>query len=211
MHCNFACLVFTHELHFCPTMPSPVTFSKRPVAMFDSMVGVTATFNYVSYAISLRDCWYNKCMHSLFLMTTRVMYAFSYTSGSAAIIDALQNLDYLGQETHTDDALNVARTQVFGQAGDRPAVLNVVVIISDGQPFPPSRRQPTVNQAADLQRIATSFAIGVTNEIDSGILRLLSSNPRELNRNYFTTPDFDELENNLQPLLTSVCQTSERK
>ncbi len=141
----------------------------------------------------------------------RVLCVFSYTTGSAAVIRALSNLDYLGQETYTDDALNVARTQVFGKAGDRKEFANIVVVISDGPPWPLSRRQPTVNQASDLQRIATVFAIGITSEIDVGILSLISSSPRELNRNYFITPDFDELENILQPLLSSACQASECK
>ncbi len=144
-------------------------------------------------------------------MTMRMLCACSYTPERAGVINGLSNSDYLGQEMHTDDALNVARTQVFGQAGDRPTIANIVVVISDGQPWPPSRRQPTVNQALDLQRIATVFAIGITPEIDVGILRLLSSSPRVLNRNYFITPDFDELENILQPLLASACPTNRCK
>ncbi len=123
------------------------------------------------------------------------------------MLDTVSRLEYRGGETHTNDALDQARNSVFGQAGDRPNVLNVVIIITDGVPFPDFRRTPTINSAASLQSISTIFAIGITELIDVNLLSLLSSQPRVMDVNYFTSPDFEQLELSLQPILRSVCAT----
>ena len=82
-----------------------------------------------------------------------------------------------------------------------------MIIVTDGVPFPANLRDPTIESAAQLQRIATTFAVGITNQIDVELLSFLSSVPRLQNVNYFTSPDFDELEASLVPLLASVCET----
>ena len=47
------------------------------------------------------------------------------------------SLDYPGGNTATMDGLDMARTEVFGQAGDRSDVRNVAVVITDGIPTIP--------------------------------------------------------------------------
>ena len=80
-------------------------------------------------------------------------------------------------------------------------------MVTDGVPFPANLRQPTIDSAESLQQIATMFAVGITDSIDPDLLARLSSQPRELDRNYFTSPNFAELEASLVPLLASVCET----
>ncbi len=129
----------------------------------------------------------------------------SYTSGADSILNTIRSLEYTGGETHTDDAVNQATRVVFGQDGDRPNATNVAIIITDGMPYPPDRRRKTITNVESLQSIATTFAIGITDETDDNLLMLLSSRPRELNVNYFTAPNFTQLKDNLQPVLSSVC------
>ncbi len=130
---------------------------------------------------------------------------FSYLDGQSVIERTIDELPYQMGTTSTDEALSQARNEIFGHPGDRVNVLNVVIIITDGVPFPDARRQPTINAATDLQRVATMFSVGITNNIDMRLLSLLSSHPRLPNRNYFSTLDFDELDRQLLPLLESVC------
>ncbi len=94
---------------------------------------------------------------------------------------------------------------MFGRAGDRPNVTNVVIIITDGLPNT-ELRNATLEAARDLQEIATMFAVGITDEIDEDVLRNLSSQPRILKQNYFTSANFSILVNNLEPLLDSFCR-----
>ncbi len=131
----------------------------------------------------------------------------SYTSGADSILNTIRSLEYTGGQTHTGDAVNQAIMEVFGQDGDRPNATNVAIIITDGVPNPNSQRRDAIINVETLQSIATTFAIGITHEIDDNLLMLLSSRPRELNVNYFTAPNFTQLKENLQPILSRVCVT----
>ncbi len=117
-------------------------------------------------------------------------------------------MEYRGGTTSTNSALDQARTDVFQSDGDRPQVLNIVIIVTDGVPFPNFLRQPTIEAARQLQTIATSFAVGITDSIDEDLLKLLSSEPRQRDQNYFMTPNFEQLEEKLVPLLSIVCPVS---
>ncbi len=124
---------------------------------------------------------------------------------------AVRNLQFTGGETYTNQALDQARDMLRpGRPGYRPSVQQIVIIVTDGVPNPGNLRQPAINSGSDLQRLAKCFAIGITDEIDFGILALLSSPPRQPGVSYFTSPDFEALENNLRPLLESVCTTEGR-
>ncbi len=123
------------------------------------------------------------------------------------MLNAIRSLEYTGGVTHTDAALNQAISDVLGQAGDRPDVTNVVIIITDGVPNPTDRRRNTVLAAEALHTLATTFAIGITDKTDDNLLMLVSSRPRLLDVNYFTAPNFVQLKENLQPVLRSVCVT----
>ncbi len=132
--------------------------------------------------------------------------------GSLSVLEAVNDLRYTGGETHTNDALDLVIRDLLrpGRPGYRPSVPHVVIILTDGVPVPVDRRQPTINSGADVQQIATCFAIGVTDEVDLGILALLSSTPRIFNQNYFSSPNFDALNQTLQPVLESVCRNTTR-
>lgn len=44
----------------------------------------------------------------------------------------LFQIQYPGGTTRTDLALDLVRTQVYGQSGDRPNITDVVVVFTDG-------------------------------------------------------------------------------
>ena len=56
----------------------------------------------------------------------------------------------------------MARDQCFSPAnGDRPNVRNIAIMITDGLPYPPSRRQPAIDMARSLREKGVSvIAIG---------------------------------------------------
>ncbi len=137
---------------------------------------------------------------------------YSYTQGPGFILNQINGLTYIGGETRTDEALRITRMEVVGRLGDRPRVENLVILITDGIPYPDSRRDPSVTEAGLLQAVAKMVSVGITDLIDANLLRLFSSPPQEMDKDYYTSPDFETLEQNvLENLLREVCpETVER-
>ena len=78
------------------------------------------------------------------------------------------------------EALLQTRLQCFNSTtGDRPGVDNLVIIVTDGVPFPIERLEPAIHEAATLRDTGvTIIAIGVTDEIDEDFLKEMSSFPQ---------------------------------
>ncbi len=123
-------------------------------------------------------------------------FALDEFPDAESVKNAILSIDYIGQITNTAGGFRVAREQCFNRAnGDRPDVQNLAVIITDGQPFPTNNVPLALEEARRLQGAGvTMTSIGVTNVINEDLLRQFSSPPQELNRNYFTAPDFTYLE-----------------
>ena len=122
--------------------------------------------------------------------------------------DAIMRTRYPGANTNTSGGLYVARTQLFNvNNGDRPNVPNLLIAITDGKSTFDNDR--TIPIAEDLQRDGVNIvAVGITNSVDENELRGISSQPQVENRNYFTSPDFQQLENIIENLLASACVVS---
>ncbi len=55
----------------------------------------------------------------------------------------------------------MAREQCFNSAnGDRPGVRNLLVTVTDGVPFPPNRRQPTIEEAKTIRDSGITMIAG---------------------------------------------------
>jgi len=121
-------------------------------------------------------------------------------SGLAAIA-------YMGQTTNTPEALIQTRLQCFSAAtGDRPDVNNLAIIVTDGVPFPPTRRDPAIAEAAALRDSGvTMIAIGVTDVIDPDFLKEMSSPPQMEDQNFFTATDFSALEGITTSVVEGTC------
>ena len=96
--------------------------------------------------------------------------------------------------------------QEFGQVdtGDRPNVPNVAIFITDG---PASRdTQYTIPYAQEArQRNITIFGVGITSAVNETEVKLISSEPQEVDKSYFMTPNFHRLASVIDPLLAQVC------
>ena len=90
--------------------------------------------------------------------------------------EAIRNIPYLAQTTNTPEALYQADLQCFSAAnGDRPDADNMIIIGTDGNPFPELRKAPALRVARDLLNKGVKIAsIGVTDNVDEDFLQALS-------------------------------------
>ena len=109
----------------------------------------------------------------------------------------------LGQTTNTPEAFRVADTECFSAAnGDRDDADNVIIIATDGVPFPPFRRNTALAEARRLKEKGIKIAaVGITPAIDDEFLSGISSG-----NNHFPVTEFAELQDVKDPLLNQLCQ-----
>ena len=145
----------------------------------------------------------------VFSETVELVFSLDRYDDVRRVQEAIENIAYMGQTTNTPEALIQARNQCFNPAtGDRPNVLNLAIIVTDGVPFPASRRTPAIDAASQLRNAGiTMVAIGVTNNIDVEFLKAMSSEPQEEGENYFTAIDFRELNTIRNTVVENTCQS----
>lgn len=99
-------------------------------------------------------------------------------NNKTALLEAIRQLPYIAGETNTSGALAVMRTRVFNaEVGDRPDVPNVGIVISDGRATNTSAVGPEIGRVHGSN--ITTYAIGVTDQIDESSLQQLASEPKE--------------------------------
>ncbi len=96
--------------------------------------------------------------------------------------------------------------EVFRQGGIRGNARRVGIVITDSQPTISVDLADDEAQAAQDEGI-DMYAVGVTNSVNANTLEYLSSQPRILNQNYFTSADFGQLCTIVNRLLSKVCET----
>ncbi len=98
------------------------------------------------------------------------------------INQAILNINYIGGQTNTPEALIVTREQCFSASnGDRRNSDNLAIMVTDGLPFPTNRRQPALDQARRLKNFGVFLVpVGITDTIDEDFLRDISSPPQVL-------------------------------
>ena len=118
---------------------------------------------------------------------------------------AVQSLNHLGGQTNTGKALHVTRTQCFARTyGERQNVPNIAIVMTDG--LPTVVNYNTNFEATMLKRESTVLAVGITENVETRLLKDISSFPQKENQNYFTTPDFSDLRGILNVLVTETCK-----
>ena len=106
-----------------------------------------------------------------------------------------------GGKTNIAGALELTNMEILQEIrGDRPQVSNVCLLISDGRPN--VRENETEAQANLLKNKCTLVTIGIGNNIDSTLLNDISTGGL-----YFPVADFSQLENELDNLVTVVCNS----
>ena len=121
--------------------------------------------------------------------------------------EAIRNVPYLGQTTNTPEAFRQAYIQCFNASnGDRDDADNVIIIVTDGVPFPYERRNPALIAARRLKDNGIKITtIGVTGSVDENFLRGISSGD-----NYFLVTDFDQLQSQRRQISEEICEMSVR-
>ncbi len=132
----------------------------------------------------------------VFSDNARLVFPLNRYFTAEGVKSGLGSIAYIGQRTNTPEALRVTRQQCFHENnGDRPGVNNLAIIVTDGYPYPDSRKPETVTEAQLLRSSGVKMvAVGISNQIDENMLRQLSSMPQQRGRDYFTTADFVTLD-----------------
>ena len=118
---------------------------------------------------------------------------------------AILTTRYPGANTNTSGGLYRARVDLFNpNNGDRPNVPNLAIIITDGKST--FDNDKTIPIAEDLRNDGVFLvAVGITNSVDENELKAISSLPQQRDLNYFTSPDFRQLEGIIDNILSSAC------
>lgn len=123
-------------------------------------------------------------------------------SNTNDVIGALDRMGYIGGRTNLAEALDLARTDVFGGVGNRPDAKDIAVVITDG--IPNERVFDTIPAADRLKtQDVTIVAVGVTDLIDENELRAIASSYNDV----ILTPSFDTLNNEIATLTARACLT----
>ena len=144
----------------------------------------------------------------VFSEDVRLVFPLDRYPNAAEVQNAILGIPYMGQTTNTPEALIQTRNQCFNPAtGDRPDVINLAIIVTDGLPFPSSRRDPAIAEAAALRNTGvTMIAIGITSVIDEDFLKEMSSPPQVENQNYFAATSFDALQSIRRTVVEGTCE-----
>ena len=107
---------------------------------------------------------------------------------------------------NTPEAFRVAGTQCFNAAnGDRDDVDNVIIIATEGIPYPTGRRNSATTEAMKLRDKGVRIAfVGFGNNVDRGFLSDISSKD-----SYFKATDFSEVDEIKASLLDQLCLSLE--
>ena len=123
-----------------------------------------------------------------------------YTTKSQ-VFDAIEQIPYRHGSTNTADALKVMKKMFTPEYGDRPAVKNIAIVVTDGVSNINARR--TIPEAESAKALGIHiYAIGIgladTRELDG-----IASLPVEENR--FIVKDFSELSTLSKRIFLTVC------
>ena len=142
----------------------------------------------------------------------RVAFTLQTHTSKIAVENAVLGVEYLGSKTDTSAALRLARTGIFQQnLGDRPNVVNAIIILTDGESTsdPPDTVQ--VAQSLRVDDFTNIYTIGITNNVIESEIRQMSglrgtATPGVLGTHYFLSPTFTFDEALVRSISQSVCR-----
>ena len=147
----------------------------------------------------------------VFSNQARLEFALNAYDNNQDVSDAILDINYIGGETNTLEALVQTRTQCFNPSnGDRRNVDNLAIMVTDGVPNPSSLRQPAIEEARRLRDAGTLMvSVGITDVIDQAFLKEMSSPPQILGTNYFNASNFAALAEIRKVVVEGTCETTE--
>jgi len=101
-------------------------------------------------------------------------YLSNFTD-TQSLVNAVESIPYCGGNTNTTGGLRLTRTEIFNTAkGDRPRVLNVIVLITDGIP---TRETDILDEEVRLIKSldVRIVGVGVTNKVSECVAVLLNN------------------------------------
>ena len=123
-------------------------------------------------------------------------------SNTADVSRALNRMSYIGGRTNLAEGLDLARTDLFNNVGNRPEAKDIAIVITDG--IPNERVYDTIPAADRLKaQGVTIVAVGVTDLIDEDELRAIASSYNDV----ILTPSFETLNNEIATLTARACIT----
>ena len=139
---------------------------------------------------------------------TNVFFLERYDS-QADVVDAILRVSYDGGATNTQEALKVMHEEQFTDSnGDRIDAINVAIVLTDGESTVDPER--TIPEAQEARRKGiTIFAIGIGDNANEAELRLMSSDPQQLDQNYFLAPSFDALDDITDAVADATCNAAQ--
>ena len=131
-----------------------------------------------------------------------VIFKLSDYSNANDVVRAVTGMTYIGGRTNLAEALDLARTDVFDDVGNRPEATDIAIVITDGIP---NDRVPDTIPAADRLKAegVTIVTVGVTDLIDEAELRAIASS----NNDVILTPSFETLNDEINTLTARACVT----
>ena len=123
-------------------------------------------------------------------------------SNTDDVLRAINRMSFIGGRTNLAEGLDLARTDVFNDVGNRPEAKDIAIVITDG--IPNERVGDTIPAADRLKaQGVTIVAVGVTDLIDENELRLIATTYNDV----ILTPSFDTLNNEVDTLTARACIT----
>ncbi len=116
----------------------------------------------------------------------------------------IYRLNWLRGSANTMSAIDSLRT-MFRSGDNRDNVQNIGLIFTFGRSNSYVDTLNAANSAKTEGNILYSF--GITNQVDENEIRQISSNPQQVNRNYFMITDFNSLTSYIGQAVTASCVT----
>ncbi|CDW86874.1 UNKNOWN [Stylonychia lemnae] len=129
-----------------------------------------------------------------------------FSSDQAALIKALNEFEYPDGDTFTNTALIEAKRLFQVQSAKRPDSMNLMFIITDGEPTKGDEVVDSTIQALNDLKVQR-YAIGITKYIKYNTLMYLSGdNKQDSSRVYYVT-DFSKLQYIINSINVAACST----
>ncbi|XP_021375367.1 uncharacterized protein LOC110464458 isoform X14 [Mizuhopecten yessoensis] len=199
-----------------PPVPSPTpTASGCGLARVDMVIVVDSStsvgednfrkqINFVKQLLSNSDIDSGAVRAGVLIYSTGVEVQFQLNTYKTknSMFTAIDNIQYIYGSTNTADGLRTMRQEMFTTVnGDRPDVMNIAIVITDGISNINSRR--TIPEAESAHRdgiFVYTVGIGLT---DTTELDAIATPPASSNS--FVVDTFDELEGFEEKVFKSLC------
>ncbi len=148
----------------------------------------------------------------MFSTDAQVIFNLSRYSRKTDVMKAVFDTSQEGKKTDLSAALNVARKTVFQPPGDRPNVVNVILMFTDGKHETDSEHPDPVQVAQSLRvdHLINIFCVSNTEEF-SQVMKNISgsqgtSDPGVLGQDYFVSDSFHFDNQPLDSMSQTICQ-----